>query len=384
MMKLISGFFTTSVCLISLFTVYSINGFPLGTLLMLISSVLCLLYCIGWKKKITVYMPLLSVFTFIVVICFAQLIRNGNTNIDFISMCHYCFYCLVIAIFSYDFFDVSTGYKVMKYFSYFAALFAYLQFIIFLTCGYYLSGKIIPFLDANIENHYQEIKDSYQLRVYSIFAEPSHFGVFIAIFLALDLIYIKKNKTKIREICGDIFLTSAVFLSRTSTGILLCCLLWLAWMVQNKKEIFQNKIMIICLILILTVGSVLVFKSESMKIFLEHTSGNGMKGRIEGYGYIKKMGFLILGNGMGQSEFMDKVYFTDYALIYYYFGIIGLLFFFVFYGYVFFKEKRRKACIVCLMLLLNIFANYTFGIAPAIFFPWIIANEEQKVEKKYA
>lgn len=373
-MRLCYKSFTICVCLISFFTVYSVGWFPLGTLLVLLSAIMCMFYSISSKKKITIYTPLIIVAFFVLSISLIQLITNDSINIDIIDVFHYCFYCTVTAIFCSDFFNLQFGYRVYKCACYFAAGFAYLQFIIFKLFGYYIVGKIIPFLPAAIENYYTDINSTALLRVYSIFAEPSHFGLFIAIFLALDLLYLKKDEFNKRKIVGDIILSFSVFLSRTSTGILLCGLIWLVWMIKNRKRFFENRILLLVVICIMAIGISFFFISESGAVFFEHTLGNGTINRISGYKYVANMEITILGNGMSQSGM--EIYLPDYAWIYYYFGIVGIVFYLLFYGYVITKVERKKISIIFLMLLLNFFANYTFGIAPAIFFPWIVTKNK--------
>lgn len=373
-MRLCCRFFTVCVCLISFFTIYSLGGFPLGTLLILVSVLLCFFYCIGCQKKIEIYMPLMSVVLFVISISFIQLLLNDNVNIDIIDVLHYCFYCLIIAVFCNDFFDIQFGYKLYKYACYFAAGFAFFQFIIFKLFRYYVVGKIIPFLSANIENYYENISSTSSLRVYSVFAEPSHFGLFISIFLTLDLLVIKKDNFKTRKVVGNLILSFSVFLSRTSTGILLCGLIWWIWMIKNRKRIFKNKAGLLGVISILILGIYIFFFSESMVVFLEHTLGNGTKGRINGFKYIIDSEFTLWGNGM--SQYGNEVYLVDFAWLYSYFGVVGVVFYLFFYGSVLLKAEKEKISIIFIMFLLNFFANYTFGIAPAIFFPWIIVKNK--------
>ncbi len=187
-----SKIFTWSLCFLFILQSYSIKGIPLCTILVGCGAIVCVINSIA-IRKIHVFVPLIIISLFTVFYSIFQNLFIENTNVNVIDLGHYVFYCLIIGVFSADYFNIDLAYKINKGISIFSATYAFLQFIIFKVFGLYLRGDILPFFDSSVANYYENITDSYSLRVYSIFAEPSHFGIFIGFYLLVYLI-IKNNK----------------------------------------------------------------------------------------------------------------------------------------------------------------------------------------------
>lgn len=364
--------------------IYNINGILVQDILFIVLFPFLIYSLFANFKGNLLYKP--TVFMFVYVLIHFLLIYIFDTNNVKDTMVsntlHYIFYLFLVMFFVKKFFDIDLAIKCYKYFCIFATMFIFLQFILGTIFNYYLQGTL-PFFET-VADEYSNIalRDLSVFRPRSIFGEPAGYGIYISIFLAINLF---TEKRSIKDYSVDIFLTIGVVLSRSSTGILLCLLLWVfkgfIRMKVNLKRDFAFIIYLIFGILIIGFPVMLFFiNSDTYSLIIDHIFGTGTNGlgfgtlnRIGNYKYVFSTIYnsnieILFGHGMRELDFYNP----GIPRLFYYFGVTGTFIWIAIFVYIFLTTGWLQRRVLLMMILIAFFSDTLFGIQPTIYFPLII------------
>lgn len=261
----------------------------------------------------------------------------------------------------------------------------------------YILGTI-PWFDT-VQKEFAEYISAYDAsflliqRPRSVFTEPAGYGIYVGMFLAVTLVLLPQEKTKgdarggtallKRDtkkyakawidkdmarylLCG--ILTLGLFLSGSSTGILLAALSW-AWYFWRKFR--RGRLYPIDLFVVaLGAGLLLYYMQTSLaKRFLFRTflaKSGGTMGRVGGFIYGFDLGNytwmqVLFGHGVvslpGTMPFL-----STWPRLMYYFGALGVLVYLLTVVAVFVKSCKRQRILLFYMLLYSVFTMTLYSI----------------------
>lgn len=258
--------------------------------------------------------------------------------------------------------------------SVFFAIFLLFQYIAFVFFGKLISG-VIPFLEV-YHRDIESVIESSILRISSVFAEPSHFAVYVIPALLLYLFNRTKQKLVVLKI---VIISIGVLLSTSSNGIIVMGLVYLAFIFKRYFTklrfvhiVFGATILVGSFFLIsksqyindVTYGlfTVKEGRSESkaeiriyrgFKLYSELSSDS----KIFGVGWRDSRQYCINRQPLLYSEYyMENFeYFNSIAGILIYSGLIGFILFFLFL-FALFKQAldfETKTLIICTFVLMG-------------------------------
>ncbi len=318
------------------------------------------------------FKPLLA-FVFLIIMHLLLILFLKESNKELIlNTSRYVLYLLFIA-FYLKFFNVKLGYKIFKFFTIFASLFVYIQVITMKFFNYYLFGYI-PFLPLVIKDHVQTLSNRFYVlenlnRPYSIFEEPSHFALYVTLFIALALFSnIKKEKN-----ITIVFIIVAVFLSVSYTGILLILILLILKLVLHFKK-YNNIAKINLKVLLvgtlsLALTLIVIFYYTNIFSRFNYALNNRIKPSFSNFFSIfsSKIDYII---GIGMSDL--DLYYPAITRTFIYFGLIGFL---VLYSYILYHitvKKKYNKVLLLLLLLTTLGTEILYGKFMILYLPFII------------
>ena len=219
-----------------------------------------------------------------------------------------------------------------------------LQYICIHIFNIYLPGVIqfLPLTDSTLLTYNVALNDQVYKRVMSCFGEPSHFAIYV---LGALIIVLSINNVTKKDIFIAFYITLAIFLSTSITGILLAILIWLIF-IKRQLSFRIDKIILISITFLMLFG-VLGRAQSTLYIMNPTIFIRQLMGRIPGYIYVfntfmdDKLQYLI---GHGMHDIGEIVYLSGYPRLLYYFGVFGTCIFI--------------ACFVSLYSRGNILGNY--------------------------
>lgn len=383
----------TVLCVITpIITIYNLNGILIQDILFLILSPLMFFTILKGAKNKILYIPLIFPLIYVILqLCILVIFKNTEISLLATNTLHYIFYLTLTILFVRSFFDIELAMKVYKFICIFSTLYAFLQFFLATLFNYYLPGTL-PFFETIVDDYNKvAISNIEAFRPRSIFGEPAGFGIYVSVFLAINLF--KKEKITSKEYLLYITITLGVIITRTSTGILLCILLWAIKLIihlkHNMKKGFGFIIFVFFGVSISPVLLNIIMKTDTYSMIVEHlfgsegeTLGFGTLNRIGNYSYVFSKSNnttfeLLFGHGMKDLV----VYNPGIPRLFFYFGIVGALVWSISYIHIFFHAKWIQRRVLLLMILIAFFSDSLFGIQPTIYFPFIILLSEYGNEK---
>jgi hypothetical protein len=367
-----------------------VPGVTIADSFLLILYPILLLSIFNINKRIskTINFPILIYIAFIIFHLFLTLtISNIDTGDVLLRTLRYVFYLSTLALFTKTFFDIRYAKNVLKCCSIFASLYLMLQFVLYDLWGYYLPGALPIFkLQVDTINEiYARYLQGYYIRVHSIFAEPSHFAIYVLLYLAINL---NETKNKALEFIPAILVSIAILLSQSSTGIIITIFIWFKWYFRRVsiKEIKRRKVTFILLtIFLIPIVFGLLIQTPFFKVFLSRTfSGEGLgeaaRRRLGNYEVLSqiynKFSFsFISGKGMIPLQ----IYFPGIARLLLYFGLIGLLLFVVLYLRVYIRSNKVQKEILLIFFILNIGTEILFGNFILLYMSFALVDDEKLV-----
>ncbi len=259
-----------------------------------------------------------------------------NNSSDISGELHIGIYYLVIAIVVDNIEDKDRLGLYIRNIAIFSTVFLFVQVIVYRITGRYISGTI-SFLGHNeVVDLYSRSMNSYfqiNMRPRSIFVEPSHYGVYVAIALAM-LLSKRQNK---RSYIIEALLTMGLFASLSTTGIVLGAGIWIFYGLRNMSThmpkrrfaltLFIGLIIIVCAVVYLN-------NSPWLQIVLQRTFGFGGNYKTSALG--NRIGNIIPAITQNRTVLMAifgagipeiNYFIPEFVKSYLTFGITGLILF---------------------------------------------------------
>lgn len=255
-------------------------------------------------------------------------------------------------------FDYVSGIKYVNLTAVFVSLYGLLQIAV------YPSGRILPTelpLFVPYRNAYAEMlrleEYGFELRIRSLFGEPSELCSYLILPLTINLFTDNKNKYSLFLA----FLYSAVcVVSKSSTGIIIVVFLWTVYFFRVFRERKKESILILPVFFI---GAAAAYGSGIWSYFMNRTFGNGLSGSTR-FASIQTMfdagksvkGFLF-GAGMAETD----AFLPGFARLFYWLGAAGILLYFVYLFSILCGSFKEQKYIWLIYFILNIGSSLLMG-----------------------
>lgn len=180
-------------------------------------------------------------------------------------------------------------------------IFLLLQVLVYSVAGYYIDGTLRFLVHDSVSDRYAASVNSVRttLRPRSVFIEPSHYGVYVALALALVIDY--QNETKKAKYLSLLY-SVGLIASLSTTGIFLCLALWGMYAIRalRKRKLKRNTIIIIGMLIVpLAISFVYFLNSDWLAFFLRRTFGIGAQSWVNSALY-NRIG--SIGGSLRESE----------------------------------------------------------------------------------
>lgn len=351
----------------------------------LVLVIVFLLYVICFGK-LYVSWPIVWFIVFILMQLAVTIFRNKIDISDVVLRTfHYLLYLGVLAVLTNGYFDINFGEKVYKFISIISSVFLIIQLAVVKLFSFYIPGFFTNLPLMRIEmlwhalNH--ENRFTYGPRPRSFFSEPQIYASFVVGYIAILL---EKNQLKKGEKTLVVFLSVAVVVSLSTTGIVALLFVWALWFLkQYKTGKIGIKILIATFIGFIGLLVFMFLYSYNM-IFSSHS----VAGRFDAYKSILTSNMslwdVIIGHGMIDLETLKtgstEVFLPSILRVFYYYGVTGLGVVGVFFLKLYRNTQKKYKWLLLLMLLLLVGTVDFFGIMILTCMPYVIAEKENCLE----
>lgn len=338
-----------------------ISTITLGDALLLILSVVVLFS----HDRLRMNHALIAVFSFsIFALVLTLLFPSGDGAL--MTNVRYLFYIFVIIIASgysehYDF-----AVKMYSFLGIATSVLLILQVILINGAGIYLPGVIesAPLMDESLYTYSETIHAQTFKRCMSCFTEPSHYAIY-AIGSVVAILFYEKFSAK-RKILAAAFVTIAIALSTSFTGVITVALVWAWWL---KKYINRRALGKIMVFLFVSFLFLLVFLNTSAGKYIFNLSIllRQAGGRMEGFEFISNdlancsIRELILGHGMSDIGIGTQIYLAGYPRMIYYFGILGTIIFIICFMCMIRRSRKLTNAFLLTILVLSVATEMIFA-----------------------
>lgn len=213
--------------------------------------------------------------------------------------------------------------------------------------------------DLKFDINYVNYPQFYRAR--SFFLEPAHYSQYILGATAITM-FERKNRSK--NLFFVIFLTLGLFLSGSSTGIVVCFVQWLLYLLQYciRKKIPKAMGIFGLLGMLLLAAAVNTnqFMIFITRFFVDHSA---ITGRFSGIIQITQdMGIQnLFGMGFAISSAIEVYgWLPSAAMLFWIFGNIGGILYLCSFIYLLWKTGFHNKCLVCTYLLLLVGTDIIF------------------------
>lgn len=390
-------FTTFMVCLSPILCIYRALGvFMLGEIILTLLLLANILTTVNSnifisRKQSTIYIFALGIFFISCIGYFA----NGLPTTAFPRLIRLLFCLFIAAIIGGYFFEYRSAKKYIILIAVVATV-----LIVFQKLYHDLTGDFIYFLSkGNIyseiynESYFNNVETLSTYRPMSIFLEPSHYCQYILFALAIVLF---KFKLSVKDILLAAFLSIGIFVSTSSTGVILCLILWAIYLFTIVKDSIVSgrfNIKIFFIISLVFVAAIFIlsqfgdrFLFAIQRIYNPNSSSSTVAwdSRLGAFSifteYERVIDFLF---GRGYGVLIEGKW---YASIPYYFsgtGMLGMFSIAIFFLSLYFLSNKfqRKLLIVFFVLCFTteVLTNYwLIFILPLI----MTAKEDEGIEKQ--
>lgn len=329
---------TFAVCLSPVLCIYRVGLFMLGEIILLTLLLVNLLVS-AKSLKTTLSVKQSSIFVFAISIfifsCVGYFVHGVEIAV-FPRLVRLLFYLFTATVLGGFFFD----YKYARRYIVIIALVATIL-IIFQKVYHDITGEFIYFISRG--NIYSEVYDDFyfrnvetlsKYRPMSFFLEPSHYCQYMVFSLSIVLF---DSKFSVWDIVFSLLFSAGIFVSTSSTGVIICVLLWLVYvmkMIKNSSQrgVLKARSLFIVFIIIILFGVIFIRFNDKVMYAIERIydpasssvtdAWNGRLGTFSIFTEDKTLSTILFGRGYGVIDESKW-----YASIPYYFsgtGIIGL------------------------------------------------------------
>ena len=362
-MKRLTLFYTLICTLSPIWRVYSLTGssFTLLDTLIIIFYILSFPYL--FKNNTSFVTSYGIILLYILSHSFAVLFKTGDMSL-FMRAMHQVNYIFFLVVYYTKFFDKEIADKSIRIAGIIATLFLILQHAAHIFLGLSIPGQISAFAvrESNLENY---VVGSDVARLSSFFAEPSAYGVFVVLPLAIELFY-----RKIVNIRVVVLFCIGCVLSTSNTALACMVFLLFFYFIKNKLISWKSIVLIIAGFAIVLFAEQFV---DAIRIRVE--GGTSFDNRFIGY---RLMGYYFTNPlfGIGFISMEDVgAYMPGFVRLVVYLGIVGALLYSIVYIYIY-KTTNRKI-ILFLFLFLNIGSNIFFA-SSVIFYSCFFLKNNSK------
>lgn len=361
--KIASKLFLLSILLLPVLSLYRtiVSSFSIGDALLLI-SILYLLFASRCKISINIPLFLLIVFVFFQGILF---FGPNNINNSLLRTFRYSFYLFALALSDTASCEFDWIVKKYKQISLGAALLIFIQTMAFKLFGVIIPGVLafLPLSDPSLYDYKQVFMYQNSQRCMSLFAEPSHFAIYVLPCILICLLE-RKTVSLNNWICA-FFLSFGILLSSTFTGLLGLIVvygLWAAKSFINRKVSWKAFLAISIAVLGFFL---LVFKSSFGQYLLNaNVRMKQSQGRFSGYSYMwdsfPSFTILDLFFGHGMNDIAKQAYLPGWPRLFYYYGGCGSILYLTAFYQQANKHAQSKALLI-LLAIISIGSEIAFG-----------------------
>lgn len=339
------------------------------------------------KVKDTISFPMLGLLIFLIfhLLMCIPFVGSGSLFDITMSSFRYILYLLALALFIKTYFNWNVGLKQLRFVSVGVSCYLILQYLLYTFLGIYLPGTIpfLNFMSSSINDIYHSYNLGHTIRVCSVFAEPSHFSTYVILFLMIDLLIPKKQFI---EYVDSIIISIALFLSKSSAGIIMCLLVWLFWLLTKillqenikRKLSFLIGIMISLPIIVFSIINTSLFQSFLERTYSDGHLGNAALGRvgnvsIENFISDSSVYHIFLGYGLINLE----DYLPGLARWIYSYGCVGLMVLLIILSVVFIKSDKIQRTILIFFLILNLGTEVMLGYYILLYYPFLLITHNR-------
>lgn len=349
--------YTIAVLLLPILFMYSIGieTITVGDVFLLLALIMLLLFPERSNGVVRTNNKSIAILflPYILVVSFFYVVSGESTSILFTSL-RYGFYVLC-SFFFFRIIDFDYVITVYKKIVIFCTVLMYIQTICYRLFNIAIPGvlQFLSLTDDSLYDYLYVINHHNSRRCMSVFAEPSHYAIYV-LPLILVLLYKWKKFAK-HPLALLLFVSGGIIISATFTGILglLCCFL-----IYCAYEFFRTKVNIqrVLLFIGLVFCALFIFRIPFIKsyIFNNDIFSRQSSGRFSGYGYIfalkQNVIQVLFGNGMNDIGKFEDLYLAGWPRLYYYYGFLGSILSVCY----FFSFKKKNALSISVLLLLAV------------------------------
>lgn len=367
---------TLAVCLTPILCIYRFMGYFMLGEIVLIGLFLANLLCSSRshmllsRKQIAVGM---FAFMILLISCIGYLAHSVDlTVLPRLIRLLFCFF--ITSVLGVYFFDYQSAKKYMIRIAVVATILIIIQKVYHDLTGEYIYFLLKDNIYSEVYNaaYFKNVEIQRLYRPMSIFLEPSHYCQYILFVLAIILF---RTKLSIKDMLLGAFLSIGIFVSTSSTGVIVCLVLWLAYLLSVVRAFFLerqiNPRIIVVLLLIGTAAAFILvqfgdrFLFSIERIYNPNSSSStsawdARLGTFSVFSEHETWMELLFGRGYGVINEEEW-----YASIPYYFsgtGILGMIAIIVLFAslYCFSNKIQRKLLFVFLILCFTteVLTNY--------------------------
>ena len=385
-LKKLKKFFTILIVSYPVLYIYAspFKALSIADLLLIIIDAFLIFYSIknGIKK---INKPLLIfIFLSLIQVLFLLLVDYNEYSKIIMSTTRILLYVFSLCFFGESYFDKVLAIKCIKKIAIFASIYLLVQTVFLRLFHIYIPGTI-PFMaeyDQNLTIFELIMKNNpgYTYRARSIFLEPSHYAIYIALALMIELM---KNGKK--DFFSIIFLSFSMIVSGSSTAILMIPICFIISIIFNqwkitKKRLFQS---LIAMVFIVIIGGI-YFKTDSFMKFYDRTfiSGGATTNRIENYSLVfENSDNNFITKFFGHGIYKIEEYIPSVPRIYYYYGLVGFILFLIITIFSLYNTDKLGKSIILILIVLCFASELLFSHFILPYFIFIINSKKGKVNK---
>jgi len=395
--------YTLITVLLPVLAIYSspIRGFDLGTVVVLVFGVCCVLdFLLRNKGRFKISVPMVIVMLYTAVITMATIVEANTVYYSsessiimrtarFILM---LFIMLFIATPSY--FDYALFEKYLRRVTLFVSIYAMVQLLFYTVTGL----KLINVFGATKQGvQFESTLEQYEVtyRPPSIFIEPSNVTYYIVPYLAISLFASFSEgklgvRDKRRDLIDAIIISLGVVCTTSGQGAVVLGVVWSLWVIISvfKKGMAKN----IKFFPILGVAALYLYNSDSFQYTIGRLNTSGTELSAIDARYAGYLAFDFLSRdtkifGTGYGNYIEEIYYPSFADIMFCTGIVGLILVLVMYLMFFRKGCTFQKVLVILSFVVMMgggiyTATYLCFYLPLLLFVFVDEEKRRKARNK--
>lgn len=310
-----------SVVLLPILFMYAtpIPGLSIGDVVLIFSWVIFILA--NFKKKLQKSLIAITAYVVFTTLCFEMEGRLGRVT----TSLRYVVYLMIMITFPTLRANLGTISKTITWVGIFAMGLLFIQYIFYVYFHTIIPGVLtfMPLMDSSLNDYSEGFKIAG--RCMSVFAEPSHYAIFMVLFLVAILF--RSRGYKMKQMVLAVLASISIVLCSSFTGIIMMMAVWGIKIVSEARFRAKDIVIIICFLAAMSAGYYVFADTVAGKyLFDEDMYQAHASGRFDGFDYIisqKNRDVLSLLLGFGMNDIGEHAYLPGWPRLFYYYGIIG-------------------------------------------------------------